>query len=161
MQYFKNIKTLEELKKEYHGWAMQLHPDRGGSTEAMQQLNAEYEKIFDRVKKRHVNKDGEEYTKDSGEQADDFKNLVDELLRLNGIQIEIIGSFVWVTGDTKAHKEKLKELGLKWHRKKACWFLSPEGYRRFGDKEYSLEDIRGMYGVSYSEKVGQKFLILQ
>ena len=28
--YFKNIETLEDLKKQYRELAMQNHPDRGG-----------------------------------------------------------------------------------------------------------------------------------
>lgn len=35
-QYFENVKTLDELKKQYRRLAMKYHPDMGGSTEAMQ-----------------------------------------------------------------------------------------------------------------------------
>src|SRR3712207_5728063 len=41
--------SLAELKKLYHQLARQHHPDLGGDTEIMQQINAEYrvrEKIF-------------------------------------------------------------------------------------------------------------------
>lgn len=40
--YFKDCKTLNELKKVYKDLAMKHHPDRGGSTEIMQAINAEY-----------------------------------------------------------------------------------------------------------------------
>lgn len=152
MKYLKNIRTLEELKKAYRGWAVKLHPDRGGSTEEMQILNAEYEILFAKVKDVHVNKDGEEYRKESAEAPQDFVNVINELLKLNNIHIEVIGCFLWVSGDTRPYKDVLKKLGLKWHHKKACWFLSPEGYRRHGDKEYSMNQIRDMYGVEYDEE---------
>lgn len=65
---------------------------------------------------------------------------------MKGIVIEIIGCFVWVSGDTKPHKDSLKKLGFKWHSVKACWYKSPQGYRRFGKKEYTFDEIRTMYG---------------
>ena len=39
MKYFSKEMTLEEVKAAYKVAAMRLHPDRGGSTEAMQELN--------------------------------------------------------------------------------------------------------------------------
>lgn len=156
MKYLKNIKTLEELKKEYRKWAMKLHPDMGGSTEDMQILNAEYEALFARVKDIHTNKDGQEYRKATNEAPQDFIKIINELLKLGGIHIEVIGCFLWVSGDTKPHKDKLKALGLKWHNKKSCWFLSPEGYRRQGNQEYSMDYIRDLYGVQYDEETSQE-----
>lgn len=156
MKYFNNIQTLEELKKEYHKWAARLHPDAGGSDEAMKALNSEYTELFKCVKNIHTNKEGEHYTKETAETPDEFQNLIKELLKLNNICIEIIGCFVWVTGDTKPHKEILKQLGMKWHHQKMCWYLSPAGYRRFGGEEYSMEKIRSMYGVEYAEEVRLK-----
>ena len=152
MKYLNNIKTLEDLKKAYRGWAMKLHPDLGGIDEEMKILNAEYEALFAQVKDIHVNKDGQEYHKESSEAPQDFIKIINELLMLNGIHIEVIGCFLWVSGNTKPHKDTLKRLGLKWHNKKACWFLSPEGYRRRGNQEYSMEYIRDLYGVQYDEE---------
>lgn len=53
MKYFANIKTLDELKAQYRRLAMQYHPDRGGSTEIMQQINAEYERLHERFEPLH------------------------------------------------------------------------------------------------------------
>lgn len=141
-----NISTLEELKKEYHRLCLKLHPDVGGSDEAMKELNAEYETMFERVKNIHVNKDGETYERDTEETPEEFRELINQLFKLDGIEIEIIGCFVWVSGDTKPHKERLKALGFRWHRKKCCWYKSPDGYRRWGKGDYSMDEIRGMYG---------------
>lgn len=46
MNYFKTIGSLADLKKQYRVLALANHPDRGGSTEAMQQINTEFEKLF-------------------------------------------------------------------------------------------------------------------
>lgn len=46
MKYFIECKTLDELKKEYRRLAMIHHPDVGGTVEAMQAINAEFEALF-------------------------------------------------------------------------------------------------------------------
>ena len=39
MKYFKNIKTLEELRKEYKRLVKENHPDNGGSVESIKTIN--------------------------------------------------------------------------------------------------------------------------
>lgn len=46
MGYFQNINSLAELKKSYRVLALQNHPDKGGSTETMQQINLEFERLY-------------------------------------------------------------------------------------------------------------------
>ena len=47
MTYFQNIHSLADLKKEYRRLAMQNHPDKGGDTAIMQQVNSEFERLFE------------------------------------------------------------------------------------------------------------------
>jgi len=142
--------TLEELKGMYRKLAMRHHPDRGGNTETMKTINAEYDALFPLLKDVHKNKDGETYTarQTSAETADQFKDLISELMKMDAIEMEVIGCFVWVTGDTKPHREKLKALKFKWHSKKTAWYLKPEDYKRRSRKDYDLDEIRTMYGTS-------------
>jgi len=142
--------TLEELKAMYRKLAMQHHPDRGGDTETMKAVNAEYDALFPNLKDVHKTKDGETYTarQSTTETADQFKDLISELMKMDNITIEVIGCFVWVTGDTKPHKEQLKALKFKWHTKKLAWYLAPDDYRKRSRKEYALDEIRSMYGTS-------------
>ena len=152
-KYLKNIKTLEDLKKEYHRFAMILHPDRGGSDDEMKILNAEYTFLFENVKNKHQDKTGKKYEKETSEKPSEFKDVIDELLKFDGIFVEVIGCFIWVTGNTKPYKEDLKKLKFRWHKQKKCWYRSPENYRRYGKAEYSMDEIRDMYGVEFSEEV--------
>jgi curved DNA-binding protein CbpA len=150
-QYFvPTPRTLEELKAQYRRLAMQHHPDQGGDLEAMKAVNHEYDLLFPRLKDVHQNKDGETYTakQATSETADQFKDLISELMKMDNIIIEVIGCFVWVTGDTKPHKERLKELRFQWHKKKTAWYLKPEDYRKRSQKDYDLDEIRDMYGTS-------------
>ena len=148
--YFTNPKTLEELKKQYRELARKHHPDNGGDTEAMKAVNNEYSRLFPLLKGIHQTKDGETYKskKENPETADQFIDLINELMRMDNIVIEIIGCFVWVTGDTKPYKEILKGLKFQWHNKKIAWYLKPEDYKRRSHKDYGLDEIRAMYGTS-------------
>ena len=131
--YFKPTpETLEDLKAMYRQLAMKHHPDRGGSDDAMKAVNNEFDTLFPKLKDIHKTKDGETYTakQTSAETADNFKDLISKLMKMDDIIIEIIGCFVWVTGNTRPHKEQLKALKFQWHSKKIAWFLAPDDYRK-------------------------------
>ena len=93
-KYFTGCKTLEELKAEYKKLALKNHPDRGGDTATMQAINAEYEKMFALLKNTHKNAKGETYQKETTEAPQDFIDLINKLIRMDGVHIEIIGSFI-------------------------------------------------------------------
>lgn len=46
MTYFQNIHSLAELKKQYRTLALANHPDKGGSTQTMQQINDEFTRLY-------------------------------------------------------------------------------------------------------------------
>lgn len=56
MMYFKNVNTLEELRKQYKELLKIHHPDNGGNVAQMQEINAEYDKLFKVLKNRHESK---------------------------------------------------------------------------------------------------------
>jgi curved DNA-binding protein CbpA len=142
--------TLEELKSQYRKLAFAHHPDRGGNSESMKQINNEYDALFPHLKDVHQTKDGTTYTarQASSETPDQFKNLIAKLMTLDDITIEIIGCFVWVSGETKPHRDQLKALRFQWHSKKSAWYLAPEDYRKRSRKDYDMDAIRAMYGTS-------------
>lgn len=149
MKYLKTINTLEELKRAYYRLAIRLHPDRGGDVEEMKILNNEYDIWFKRVSHIHTNKEGKRYEKQTNEKPQEFKDIIDELMKMNGITIEVIGSFIWVGGVGIDDKEKhavLKGMKFRWHKEKLCWYKSPAGYRKYNNKKYTMDEVRDMFG---------------
>ncbi|MDR0469719.1 MAG: hypothetical protein LBH09_07070 [Peptococcaceae bacterium] len=116
----------------------------------MKEVNAEYDSLFFILKDVHSTKDGDIYTsrESNNETADQFKDLVSELMKMDNIVIEVIGCFVWLSGNTKPYSEKLKSMKFQWHSKKMAWYLKPDAYTIQSRREYSMEEIRSMYGSS-------------
>ena len=46
MKYFKDLNSMEAVKKQYRKLAMKYHPDRGGDEETFKQINNEYEQAM-------------------------------------------------------------------------------------------------------------------
>lgn len=50
MNYFSGISNQAQLKKEYRRLAIENHPDKGGDTRVMQEINAQFEKLYEKLK---------------------------------------------------------------------------------------------------------------
>ena len=148
MKWFNNPKTLEELKKQYKHLAIKHHPDLGGNTADMQEINAEYDRLFEKLKNTHSTADGKTYTAkaDTTETATDFKDIINKLIHFNGIHIEICGSWIWITGCTIDYKDELKQMQFRWSKSKKAWYYHRDEYRKTTKKTYSLDEIRDLYG---------------
>ena len=149
MKYFKDCTTAEECKKLYRKLASKLHPDANpdrDTTAEFQEMQAEFEVVFENLKTWHVNKEGVRYEKATEETAEEFMDLINKLLKLAGIEIELCGSWIWVTGDTKSVKEELKALKFRFSKNKCAWYFHNEPYRKRSKRNMTLNDIRNMYG---------------
>lgn len=154
MAYFKNVNTLEELRKQYKELLKIHHPDNGGSVANMQEINAEYDKLFKQLKNKHENKQ----TKTDGTKTDFNSNywnyeedkaireMLQKIIHFTNITIEICGSWIWISGNTYQYKTELKEIGFKWASQKKQWYWHSESFRKKGKKTLSMDDIRSYYG---------------
>lgn len=144
MKWFKNIETLEDLKKAYRKLAREYHPDLNPSgAEIMKEINAEYDKLFEMVKNHHVTADGKTYEKETGETSKEFRDMIDKIITFN-IDIEIIGSWIWCF-NSYSYREELKALGFHYAAKKAAWTWHTGEYHKRGGK-MGIDDIRAKYG---------------
>ena len=106
MKYFTNIRTLDELKAAYRRLALKYHPDMGGSTEIMQEINNEHDALFEQLKRQH-NASADEYHQTT-ETAEEFREILAVLLGLPGLTVELCGSWLWISGETRQNKDALK-----------------------------------------------------
>lgn len=153
IKFLLNITTLDVLKKEFRVLAFKFHPDRGGNIEDMQQLNNEYSYLSEKLSAAakdfndNINPDGP-FTRykdtETTEQAQEYKDIIEKLINCIGLEIEICGTWIWVSGDSKPHKDLLKELGFKWANVKKMWSF---GVRKGkSHKTWDMEKIRDNYG---------------
>ena len=142
--YFVGIETLSELKTAYKKLAKQFHQDNGGSIEAMQILNAEYDSVFETLKRNYNNEATEQ--RKTCEMAEDYRKIIETLINFEGINIEICGNWIWISGDTKQYKEDFKKVGLFWAKKKKMWYWRADQFKSYGRKSKSMDSIRNKYG---------------
>lgn len=167
--YFKNVETLEELRKQYRDLLKKFHPDNAsGSTEATQEINAEYDRLFKLLKDRHKS---ESANNQESNAKTDFNNMkydftedqklrevLQQIITFEGINIEIVGCWIWVDGNTYSYKDTLKEIGFKWAREKKKWYFHTEAFRKRSKKTLSMDAIRDYYGSTEVETNGTKRL---
>ena len=151
MTYFKNCKTIEDVKRAYRDFAKKLHPDCGGDAEEFKKMSAEYQTAFNRFKnihEKHGNaKQQETHTKETTETPEQYADIINAIIHLDGIKIEIIGSWVWVSGNTFVHKETLKAAGFIWSKTKKAWYNA--GTKLSGKRRgrYSMNGLRARWGT--------------
>ena len=157
MKYFKNCDCIEELKKQYRTLCFKYHPDINKSPDAvktMQEINNEYDELFNKLKNVFKNQKGKIYTdeKPVSETPEEFRNIINALISLEGIEIELMGRWIWVSGNTKPHKEKLKELNFRWCKKKVAWSWHRAEDSTVSKGKYTLNEIRENYGSTTYKK---------
>lgn len=119
LHYFKDCQTIEEAKASYKELAMKFHPDRckdPNATRIMQEINNEFERFIKEYKQ------SDRSGKTAKENATDYINIIEALLELEGVEIELIGSWLWLHGETYQNKERIKGLGFKWSKGKKSWY---------------------------------------
>jgi len=152
--YFNQVNTLDELKKVYRRLAMQHHPDRGGDVETMQRINAEYQARFEVLKDQH-NAHADEYHQTT-EAPDEFIRIIEQLLQLDGLEVELCGAWLWIGGETRKHKDELKAIGCRWSNNKKLWYWRhEEAARPWHRGNKTMSQIRSKYG-SQTFRAGQE-----
>ena len=163
MDYFSGLSTVAEIKKEYRRLALLNHPDIGGDTRTMQIINEQYHNVLKSCDgQTSIGSDKKQHTYRYN--YDIEQELVDKIrellaLQMNDVYIELIGTWVWITGSTKQYKEKLKELKCQWHSKRGAWYFRRFTYRRrYSNK--SFEELRYMYGTQDARDFEETSLVV-
>lgn len=155
-KYFQNCRSLDELKKEYRRLVMLHHPDRGGDTATMQAINAEYEQMHELLKNSwNASHDAEHQCTEAPEE---FRDIIESLLKMDGVTSELCGQWIWISGNTYAHKDELKALGCRWSSNKKMWYWRHESEsHKYHKSKKTMDEIRVKYGSQIFRGVNDGF----
>lgn len=142
----KIIEDLDSLKKQYLKLAKKYHPDAGGTTIQFQELQNEYERLF----KKLLNGSGlsDEAKENEIEIDKEIRVIIDSLVNLENLNVELIGKWLWISGDTYPVKDVLKSAGLLFIKKAGVPYWVYKGSESAGRGKMSMEEIKNKYGSS-------------
>lgn len=155
--YFDSVTNLDDLKKSYKELVIRHHPDMGGDTKTMQEINAEHDRVFDMLKRQqNLNADNGE-GKETTEAPEEFRDIISKLIVIDGIDIELCGSWLWISGNTIEAKDQLKAAGCRWSRNKKMWYWHHvEDGAQWSRGRFTMDEIRIKHGsskITYSERM--------
>lgn len=134
----------QTTKQAYRTACKKYHPDINPAGEDMMKIINE---AFETLKEFSG-----EFKSEQADYGDNLNEALNAILPLHGLFIEICGAWLWITGDTKTHKDALKEAGFKWASKKKAWYFRPEEFRSRSRGKASLDEIRTKYGSTQPQR---------
>ena len=156
-QFFEKVTNLDELRKEFHRLAFIHHPDKGGDTKTMQFLNDEYERLsFQLI---NTNDDFDPARKEwEMELSEAIQEKLDKIISLVGIEIELIGNWLWVSGNTFAVRDTLKQEGFYFSHPKTAWYFHQGSYVKKSGVILSMDEMRKLWGQQKIQSEPQEAL---
>lgn len=156
------LSSLEELKKAYRKLCLKYHPDicksvsKAEAEEIMKQINAEYSTAAEVIKRR-AQAGGNVNEKDAHESAESlmkFADLINQFVVFDDLNIEIIGVWLWVSGQTFKHKSELLAAGFRWSKQRKMWYWhAPQDGPAFHRKsKMSTSEMRLAFGSTTVKK---------
>ena len=134
--------TLDEIKKTYRQAASKYHPDHNpAGLEMMKLINAAYDMLRE-AGEEQLNQFDHQSSRDYGAAFNDALNAILGL----GLEIEICGTWIWVSGDTRPHKDTLKAAHYLWSPKKLRWYFRPENQKSRNRHSWEMDKIRTVHG---------------
>jgi curved DNA-binding protein CbpA len=151
-KYFNNCKSIEDVKATYKSLAKKYHPDIAGAefTATMQEINSEFEKAFDKYKNIHTAENGDNYTTEqqTTETPAEFMEIINKLINCEGLNIELVGRWIWLSGNSYPYKDIIKSLDFKWASNKKAWYWHSENDGTANKRSMSLDKIKEKYGCT-------------
>lgn len=72
--------------------------------------------------------------------------IINGLIHCEGITISVVGSWIWLEGNTYPYKDTIKSLGFRWANAKKAWYFRNEKDACKSRKGLSLDEIKNKYG---------------
>ena len=132
--------TPETVKTAYKAAAMKYHPDRNpAGLEMMKIINVAYDTLKDFTGTIDAELSDQNY-------PEALNTAINAIINLEGLLIEICGAWIWVTGNTREHKETLKANGYRFASKKKAWNFRPDNWKSASRGTTEMDSIRFKYG---------------
>ena len=146
-KWFRDCRTAEQGKQLYRELVRKFHPDNGGTGEEIKEINSEFKIWWERYKDIHETAEGETYTahSETTETAEDFIEIIANLSRHSGIEIEMCGTWLWITGNTYPIRKELASYGCRWSKGKKKWYWTKVEFRHTNHTP-TMAQIRLKYG---------------
>lgn len=157
------IKDLDDLKQQYRALALKYHPDRGGTTAQMQQVNAEHERLRNLLLSGSSLTD--EQKKNEIEIDETFRVIIDQVIHIEGIEVELIGKWLWIGSTLNPERNwqfetptynALKQAGLDYIKKQGRPYMVYKGVESKGRGKLTKAEIEAKYGKTKFETKGRK-----
>lgn len=155
MSYFKKPKDVNDLKQQFRRLCLKHHPDKGGNAEDFKTMMNEYEKLLRQTVYKQFEKKRADFEMEMDAQ---MRDVLDKIIYLSGVTIEIIGNWLWVSGNTYEVRDILKENGFIFAGKKKAWYWKGYKYHKRSRQQFSLDDLRDMFENAEVETKNLKYL---
>lgn len=160
INYFQHCTTAAEINNVYRALRVALHPDNGGDTAAFQVLGQQHAAALAALEHPTATAAGGTPAElpaaviglpersNSSDMPAALLELIDKASQIPGVSVELCGSWLWVTGNTRPVKDALKELGFRFSANKKAWYWRDpsQPYHRRGRRHYNMEEIRDLHG---------------
>ena len=159
-----DVTDIKEISKAYRQKIFSCHPDHGGTDSKFIALQKAYTTVMTSIKYT-----GKRFNKESQSMEDILKNyeealinkmmeLINNLSHVKDININIMGDWIWLDGDTKPYKDKIKSMNFKFSKNKTAWYWHDGTYRKRGRTNYSMSDIELRHGKVKIQQTRRKTL---
>lgn len=150
-RFFDHLGTIDAVKAEYKRLAKIHHPDVGGDTATMQAINTQYTERINHLKRygerrATVSPDDGRQQQRHTETPEEFIAIINAVIGLAGVDLDLVGCWIWATGNTYPHRDALKAAGFSWASKKRAWYWHPEDAACSSRGKKSLDEIKRKYG---------------
>jgi hypothetical protein len=133
----------DEIKAAYKRLIVKYHPDRNPSgLEMSKSINVAFQTLRD-YDGSNAPCPGADINVNLSEEIEAAINAV---INLPGIVVELCGTWVWLSGDTKPNKDTIKAAGYRWASKKKMWHWSPPTDKKRRHRPVDMDKIRDVYG---------------
>ena len=80
-----------------------------------------------------------------------LREILNKVIHFSDIVIEIIGNWIWISGNTYPYRKELKEIGFKFAGQKKMWYWHSEAFQKKSNRKLTINDIRDYYGSTEVE----------